>query len=772
MTLPARPTPRSAPKSGIALVVVLGLLSMLVVLAVAFFVSMRTERIAARGYSDQIRARNIAMTGIARAIADVDSEMNGQNRVYPNWPNEVKVSTGPGGVLYTADYGDTFVQQADLAWTNIPASLLPGVVLERPNIQWVTNCLPAADGGNLVGRYAYMVINCSGLYDVNRDHSLTNKIVFTRGAGTNACEISVTNVFLGELTPTGFCLVESRLTGGIVNHRNKIYTEATSVADLYPIGRNYGLSALSSTVMVSNLFVYSKAPRGYADANLNSRTNVWIGGTETDVSGKRTDIEAAFVAMGMPANEASMMAANVIDYVDVDSVPGGINGGGVSSGPNCDSFATEAVPMLHQFRISGQVDPAAVSGYTATLKLKAQAWYPFININTNGSYSLRAELVVNGNGYTMAAQPAPVVLTAPNGTWNWEPATAGEYASSELTFTATTANTNGIPTSLTIRKLEVINTAGQVVDRVTAPPAGTAVTLPWATFFSSIYGEVKSSWWWCCDPRTNWLLDPAATVAGQLANGQWKTGAVRADADPDWTTHHLDSRGESGRFEMYVRNQGNLVTVGELGLLVCSNYVRQATTDWQTLRLMDTAVGRLYPVFDYFTADVNPVTYGLVNPINPVNYRPMASVFLSTPVERYPGEGDLVPTRIDIAQATQLGQRFMAAPLSAITNRSDIGKAAVGAFQNIVGLDELQQESVLRNSGNLISPRQNMFIILVIGQAITDSNPRDGQVTVNNGEVRGEANAMALVWRDPYKVNGRNRYSIRWIKWWREDGGP
>ena len=53
-------------RSGIALVMVLGVLSLMVLMAVSFAISMRTERVAAGNQLDTVRVRQLAQVGLVR----------------------------------------------------------------------------------------------------------------------------------------------------------------------------------------------------------------------------------------------------------------------------------------------------------------------------------------------------------------------------------------------------------------------------------------------------------------------------------------------------------------------------------------------------------------------------------------------------------------------------------------------------------------------------------------------------------------------------------
>lgn len=66
-----------------ALVLVLGLMSVLAIVVVAFASLMRTERYVSRGYADAVRAENLVDVALLRAMENVDRTMEGYT--YPCW---------------------------------------------------------------------------------------------------------------------------------------------------------------------------------------------------------------------------------------------------------------------------------------------------------------------------------------------------------------------------------------------------------------------------------------------------------------------------------------------------------------------------------------------------------------------------------------------------------------------------------------------------------------------------------------------------------------
>lgn len=762
---PRHPTscPRVDPRSGIALVIVLGLMAMLMILAVGFFVAMRTERLVARSYADQVRAREMAHLAITRAVADIDAELSGANRVIPTWPTELRLSAGGVGLTRP------ILQLNDYAFMNFPAFLWPSLNNQYNNVAWVNviNNFGGGVGNILHGRYAYIVGNVSGLVDPNRDYSATNPTSnFLRNDGYSPNEIAynhpeistiLSELYNGDRGGRLFLARTDALTSLRTNKVPRAYFRAETIPDLWIVGtKMYTDNDQPLFDYPSNMFPFSHFPQGYCDAGLNEQSSIFIGGTAAEVEAARTPITQAFQGMtGLTAGDPNALARGLVDYLDTDFIPGGINGGGLAGGTNCDMPCNEAVPMLNQFHVNSVITPT-VDGYLIAIRARAQVWYPFVAPTNSNSYQLRLDVSLTGGGYSPAgATTASVPLTMPAGGWKSDPpASAFKDAYFDFQFRVITPDpVPPMPTSLVFNEVSLLQ-GGNVVDRMCG--SGRTATIPWTTYFADTIGAARGRWWYVDDPRINWLWTPSANAAGP--HGQWRVGGVKGNSQPNWAGRHPDVLGEYGRHEMYVRNLDRLRNVGELGMLAYEGTAARNAGEWRTVRLVGTDA---LPVFDRFTVHTNALT-GIVNP-NSSNPNAIAAMFLGAPPSRWPGEPATSSPALTAAQAVTLGQAVAAA--FPYNNRSDLARVD---FSGAGLADGAQIEGAMRNTAPLLSPRQNLFLIVVMGQSITDTNPQNAAVEENAGEVRGEARAVALVWRDPYKVNGRHRTHIRWIKWLEE----
>lgn len=339
------------PSSGVALIIVLGLLAMLLLLSVTFFSAMRTERLVSRNYADDVRARNLAEVALVRAMEDVDSTMSG--RCYPNWEPLADAMSSTGRTAAT----DILNGEA--------AAFIPGALSNDAYAAALVCCWSniVPFDGNTSGRISYLVVNCSGLLDAN--------IV---GGMDRTCSTNVNELSLRHLPDFG--------SDG--SKEDKFYTNNRAKAIRYETIAE--LAKLNPTVLtdpVSNLFIYSYDPgrdvyftnfvnRGALGSedivlSLTNKLNI----NDTNAPNYWENLTNALVQAGYAAN-AGIVASNIMDYIDQDRTPR--NGADKSY---LDDTACEDVPLINEVALD-QIDP---SNYMFTIEL----WYPFVpNAITDG----------------------------------------------------------------------------------------------------------------------------------------------------------------------------------------------------------------------------------------------------------------------------------------------------------------------------------------------------------------------------------------------------
>jgi hypothetical protein len=701
-------------RRGIALVVVLGFLSVLVVLAVAFSVSMRVERLAGRNYADVVKCRHLVSVALVRACDDIDSDA--ANRVYPDWSGR-----WAGGV-FTAITGAT-VNLASGYASNFVPGYIRGAAESTP-----ARYIDVTGAGVVQGRVAYLALDCSGLIDVNRGYDDENR-VFPRQLGSTVNELQLTNALTAEVTRNweNLFLNKSAAIGG-----NPPYWRMETLPEILALGA-YGFGnqqPLDPNVGIVNLFHYSRYPRGYWDGNMVQTNALDISGNEGDLRAKLGDIERIFSEMGVAPAAVKGAALNLLDFVDTDNQP-----------KDVASLCTEAVPMINEVVVYNQLTATGPLGmdYSNSYKIAVEIFYPFGGTTNKSDYTVRVAAQYVG------AQPAalnpPAVggaqgtfrVSAPSG--GWTPGTFVVVTNDWVGRVATNAtpDMSGAKVQLRATVLEgsdEVDLVGDSRSDIMEIPIGSVIPGPGPIV--SLGREVN-------DPRINW------DGRDEAAGGHWKLEAKDVNTLSNYNTWSLSAMmaaGADGTSAMYVAN-APLRSVGELGFLLYD-----PTKPWTTIRLLDPGA---LPVLDRFTLATNVFQYGLVN-LNSRNPMALATVFNQMPYDRYPGEA--MAKTVMVAQASALGLAVSGASGS-FRNLSDMRVMGGAIDSALPGLDDMIKESVVRNSAGLLGVRQNLYTILLAAQAYSEKL-----------QVVSEQRAVAVVWRDPYPAeDGTHPMFVRYFRW-------
>ena len=156
-------------RAGSALVIVLGMLSVLLLMGVAFSVTMRTERAGAANMRHAAIARHILDSAIVRTMADLDKALEEQGDLpVPTGGVIVTVSQQPGGKASISPLSPE-------AALHIPGDQL--IASMFTTAQWLpiygdvritgTKDSDVASEDSPVGRYAFVILNGSGYLDPN-----------------------------------------------------------------------------------------------------------------------------------------------------------------------------------------------------------------------------------------------------------------------------------------------------------------------------------------------------------------------------------------------------------------------------------------------------------------------------------------------------------------------------------------------------------------------------------------------------------------------------
>ena len=220
---------RGKNRRGIALLMVVGMLSLLMIMAIAFSVLMRQGRASAANDSHQKSANHVIHVAFARALKAIDEQTD--DWPVPNWPDgwivrefngrpkqivydeTSKHAKAPEDVLISVDTnnvtrGPNIANVVCPAMTNHITQMFLRRITEdsrtevRPETMQfcAPEWCPVYDAeGSLVGRYGFVVLNTSGLLDASAVGGFTNSLPVPRMMGFTPEEIQLYPDILPEL---------------------------------------------------------------------------------------------------------------------------------------------------------------------------------------------------------------------------------------------------------------------------------------------------------------------------------------------------------------------------------------------------------------------------------------------------------------------------------------------------------------------------------------------------------------------------------------------
>ncbi len=698
-------------RSGIALVMVLGVLSLMVLMAVSFAISMRTERVAAGNQLDTVRARHLARVGLVRAMDQLYREcgrdLPDSNLVYQEWA----VTNS-----YTLD--PTNAPPVDLlkgsASNFVPRSLWDAAVAANdtnsPNSSnyWISIISDVKETNsnygttNLIGRVAFMILNCSGLLDANFAGGAE------RGCGTNPVEIALTS--LPEMSVAYTPILTNRADW----KRFETLEELNELA---------GYES-------ENFFIYSRAPPGYYTNNspLLVGTQVNLGGDFDDLVDRKQQIINAFELSGFSVKHAGILFTNLINYVDIGRIP--IDD---AKAPAMGTPATKPVPMINEVVVECEVNNSGTNFTVGQKYLYVELWAPFVefdpisySVEVSGGFAAGMPGDLHGDKFTPSPPPAE----------QFSARTIKHFKIPiNVPIPPFTSMNNEVVMVVTNLEASVFRHAGaghEEVDRFTSP------ALYWVA--TNVCPNVKNLVRFsmeCVDPRINW--DP-----NDLNQWVWTNMPSLDQINGCTSNFWKNTVGCDTNDEMYVACSNALHSVGELGYLVYSN--------WSTIKLCGSGAD---PVLDYFAIETNcgdfvtnVVWRGRVNP-NTTNREVLAAVFSEMPADEYPEQAG--PTRLDWTQAVDVADFII--ENRPYTNLSDVCRLDWGNEEFIgIATNELQREAFIRNTAGLLSTRGQVYTILIEAQVASGGN-----IPKNPSRQR----AVAVVWRDAWT----GEMIVRYLKW-------
>ncbi|MFC1462343.1 hypothetical protein ACFLQU_01945 [Verrucomicrobiota bacterium] len=756
-------------RNGVILIIVLCMFGVMMILAAAFSVVVRTERVSSGNYVDGVRVRHLLLAGINRAIWDIERSMSmaQSTNVYPQW--EVLVATNdPWG----APLGSNEVPDGTkLAWGEamryIPVSLHAKVA--ETNAVWQDMELkdPTGESKRVTHvRVAYMIVNMSGLLDAGFAGGQPRMI----GAGPE------------EVTLDDLPEIVSASNFVALREDDFRYETLPELTDMQALPNDQG--GFYPDADANSFCVYSYYPVGRLAGDAVETEYASVAGSASDIMANQLAIKNAFLRSGLSNSLDAMLAVvNLGDYIDDDRLPGNM-GGPYNQNVGTYNPFVDAFPMFNEVYCESIIQIAtneALNGinYSAAYRFMFECMYPFISPTNSNDHTFRCKLTFTNDFWSQ---------------WHFEPNngnpvytpyldldmgqnTYWTYTMPMMGFAGRFAS--GVPTKDLVVKVRVDTTIrdadSNVVDVVrTDMPlmlrfTNTVVITtnkPQVLFQKKLSRE-------CVDPRMNFN----GTLYWMQNTNDNTIGTLNKAAQDLWATNRL----ADGDHWMYVK-QDELDSVGELGSIF---YGRP----WETIRLYNRGSwtnkekNTFHTVLDHFTISENPqvARKGMIN-MNSDETNVLRAVFKDMPIREYftNGAGEVISKFGNVDMVVKSLSKIEESATSNLlpncefTNLSDIGwvdwRDVWNSHQGSVGPEapfcEIDREAVIRNSAGMFGIRQNLFVIIVgAGHYRTGAG-----MVADSGDWVGQQRAIAVVWRDPYPAPGstpgnrRHRWFIRMFK--------
>jgi hypothetical protein len=791
---------RDDSRRGVALIIVLGFLSIMILMAVAFLTNARTERMVADYSLEAMRGRQVLRTALNAAMNDYSRALASVELIMPVKENQrMFLSRAQGNV------GNQMIGQEGIEpFRGEAEEWIPGVYKQPPfegaerSARWIAvRENPASGSSRILGRYAYICLDMSGGIDANLVALEPDVAEHDVRVSSNRVRRSVRQVpirLLPEVLDAnqfksyrsgwkGFDSMQSliRLTDGKPNDGSP----KPSHERWHPDRKERRVAALASN-LVSDLSPFSLSV--FRGGRYDRGASIWKPYKPCWDSDVWTDMMSDLkpIANQFASGWQDWIADAIYDYTHDTPVPRGL-----------DYPSPKNVPMFNEMALSCELietaDPTTPgsSEYKLKATLTFEFWYPFPSEDNkrSGGYQLPAPTF--GGSYAADGDkdlwtrirmqgtsgiadvelgdvtPSPAMLNVPAMYNNGKPYTASGATNFVYTLPIVQApgNTNPLPSGMTLRMQGVW--VRKPIYLLAPGGVGRADMLPTDVSFGAMalkHGEAPVTLSRAAiDPRLN------------HDNGQWANEGTGSIGEMNgWSR---TSSKESQAFEaegscMYCRN-GPMETPAELGFISVGevwetiDICQPKSLDMLALLVADT---NLY--YGWQTNNHAFYTNGTINP-NTRSTNVLASAFVDLPTHEVPNvSAHVIPAN----QVDEDLAMFLAKQITETTQAGTIDTAFQagtdwaripamqknGALARGYGLNNNQRESLIRNTWGLFNPENSMFTVLVIAQTIKEG-PHQVGIWGDDDLVTGERRLVALVWRDPFK-NGKNLHHEMFVK--------
>ena len=785
---------RTKQNEGVALIVVLGFLSLMLVLAVSFLSEARTERTVSDYSLEAFRARQLLRTALAAAQNDYSEALWDTRKALPDADWEVFTSEASGvdaisGKQGTLGGSGTIITNGKvLDW--IPARYkTKDVFQEMEDAEWILVREEPGKSSRILGRYAYICLDSSGGLDANwvaREDEVANRD--TSRSLTNRPHHSVREVPMGLLPEVadanqfkhyrmgwkGFDSLQTLvwLTDGVFTNGTK---KDSKDLRWQPDRIENGSAGLTSN-LVSDLVSYSLT--AYRGGRYHRGSGTWDKPNYMDPA-TGAGWEAVLAPLQGQGWGRDDIENQLRDYLSPARAPRGV-----------DYPSIKAVPMFNEMWIKGmnlkqptmqQIDGTNTYVYTAEVTVGFETWFPFPSEdNKGGTYRIDAPTLTMqssaGSGIWIpvalqlssgAIQQVQQDSCTPTPTYEtFEAAYGKPKKSAEFKYEVKFRTTKPVTdqhAALMWRvgwtaqdAIELKDSSGTKVDRMAQ-----GVKFQTSTH---VFEQGKPSGGFSMevtDPRLNHL-------AAQWQKADSDEGSVGEIND---VTKGLADFQKEGEW-MYCRN-GKMESLAEFGFFSTGK-------PWKTLDLC-TAEGKEFLALGTLKKDVKDAleskgVYYTNATINVNTYRTnvLASAFYDLsfmPTPNTDSQKIEKENAFTEEQAKELAKRIQAEtasePYQSGQDWANTPAMKDGGYLQGQGLTRTEREAVLRNTDGLFSVSDSLFTVILIAQSVKEGpDSKDIGKWDDEDQVTGERRGVALVWRDPFKT-GNNLHHEMMVRMFR-----
>ena len=773
---------------GVALIIVLGFLGLMVMMAVAFMVQARVERMVADTTLEGMRARQLVQSGIAAALQDYVNASVEKLAGNEQPPSMYLSGSNYVSRLYNSDlkFGSTDFWDGEAGdW--LPETLDPEIKLnDVKKMEWLWVRKDPQKRSEILGRYAYVCINLTGGVDANllgRDYG---EDLPARGYGATTNRNNVRKMFLNAISTqnegnpsddTGRQLKLAQYQAMWQGFDTPAALVNLTDGEFHD-GKNKGRPGSSTPNRWAKLGMDEREVKGINTSGLScySYAATW----NQSQYGKREECSFENIVKNphfsslitkMGGNEADVRKA-LEDYTtDFSSV--------VQLNRSLTDYPSVLpVPMFNEIKAEVALEQAEGSGkWQLKVTLEPEFWCPFKQQNNGGNFTLDPLQEIGGG----------MAQSGSGDIWIYGRVVTVDGPVNEATFSKDSINPSTLPVDISEQpkspgKFEyILNIDGlERADGTTPELRGVqlrAINLqtPWKLLSGTTAVDAT--------PKVlsfdfhNAAVTPSKSAVTSLEvddprlnhlDGRWNP--------PNGVTHSIDAENTSlaearnkaktkmgydpGKY-LYCRN-GKMESPAEFGFIP----IYDGSTPWVTLdifseegiALMDTLVCNddirkhldEHKVF-YTNGTINPHTY---------NKAVLNAAFCGIDKREVPNPKESYSATYFTPDEVK---RISTELIKDVTpDKDSFDKSGPGGWTRVLRskqfeLNKNERVMLAHNTWGLFNESDSLFLVFVVAQSITEApekvNPV-GDWSENDDAITGERWAVALCWMDTSSEGG------------------